>query len=57
MKDQLNHVLSHLAHGLLTELPAEIAAAAIVAGAVGVWRYVKRRRAARSGDGKDIGSA
>ncbi|GHH88463.1 hypothetical protein [Streptomyces capitiformicae] len=56
MKDQLNHVLSVLAHGLLTELPAQLAAAGIVAGAAGIWRRVKRRGAAEKREAKDIGS-
>lgn len=57
MEEQLNHVLSLLAHGLLTELPAQLTAAAIVAGAASVWRYLKRRRAAKDREGKDLGSA
>ncbi|MEU6913039.1 hypothetical protein [Streptomyces olindensis] len=44
MPDQLNHVLSLLAHGLLTELPAQLATAAIVAATAGAHRYARRRR-------------
>lgn len=42
MTHQLNHVLSQLAHGLLTELPAQLATAAIVAATAGACRYMRR---------------
>lgn len=53
MTDQLNHVQSLLAHGLLTELPAQLATAAVMAAATAAWRYTKRRRAAKERDRPD----
>ncbi|SDN10333.1 hypothetical protein SAMN04487981_103576 [Streptomyces sp. cf386] len=50
---QLNHVLSLLAHGLLTELPAQLATAAVMAAATAAWRYTKRRGAAEERDRPD----
>ncbi|MBL1105472.1 hypothetical protein JK361_12880 [Streptomyces sp. 5-8] len=47
MTDQLNHVLSLVAHGLLTELPAQLTTAALMAAAAAAWRYAKRRSASK----------
>ncbi|GHI05769.1 hypothetical protein [Streptomyces cellostaticus] len=45
MPDQLNHVLTVVAHGMLTELPAQLATAAVMAGSAALCRHLRRRRA------------
>ncbi len=45
MSRQLNHLLSELAHGLLTQLPAQLVAAAVAAGLGAALRSRRRRRA------------
>ncbi|MFI1620713.1 hypothetical protein ACH4VT_27655 [Streptomyces lydicus] len=47
MSRQLNHLLSELAHGLLTQLPAQLVAAA-AAGLGAALRSRRRRRRARA---------
>jgi hypothetical protein len=56
MPDQLNHVLSLLAHGLLTELPAQLTTAAVVAATAGAYRYAKRHYA-KDRDRPDAGDS
>lgn len=48
MSRQLNHLLSELAHGLLTQLPAQLVAAAVAAGLGAALRSRRRRRRARA---------
>ncbi|MFF8998730.1 hypothetical protein [Streptomyces achromogenes] len=45
MPDQLKHVLAVIAHGMLTELPAQLVTAAVVAASAALFRRVGRRRA------------
>ncbi|CAL9673502.1 hypothetical protein SUDANB176_07828 (plasmid) [Streptomyces sp. enrichment culture] len=45
MSDQLNHVLTVVAHGMLTELPAQLATAVVVAISAALYKRLRRRRA------------
>ncbi|MET9452140.1 hypothetical protein [Streptomyces cinerochromogenes] len=47
MPDLLRHAAELLAHGLLTELPAQLVTAAVVTGTAGAVRAWRRHRAAR----------
>jgi hypothetical protein len=44
MPDQLKHLLTVIAHGMLTELPAQLGTAAVMAASAALCRHVKRRR-------------
>ncbi|UFR06656.1 hypothetical protein KBP30_38215 [Streptomyces sp. Go40/10] len=47
MPDLLRHAAELLAHGLLTELPAQLVTAAVVTGTAGAVRAWRKRRAGR----------
>jgi hypothetical protein len=49
MSDLLRHAAELLAHGLLTELPAQLVTAAAVTGTAAGVRAWRRRRAPRPG--------
>ncbi|MFD8889889.1 hypothetical protein ACFVZ8_33955 [Streptomyces sp. NPDC059558] len=53
MSTSLQHSIDLLAHGLLTELPAQLATAALVAAAAAAFRARQRRRGARGSDERD----
>ncbi|MEU8027725.1 hypothetical protein AB0C13_03670 [Streptomyces sp. NPDC049099] len=56
MPGQLNHVLSVIAHGILTELPAQLATAGVMAASAALCRRLRRRRA-KADASRDAGDA
>ncbi|MFE1876408.1 hypothetical protein ACFW9N_37040 [Streptomyces sp. NPDC059496] len=52
MIDRLNYSIDLIAHGLLTELPAQLVTAAVVAAGTAAVRAWRRRGPHKADDGK-----
>ncbi|MEU2834967.1 hypothetical protein ABZ667_41135 [Streptomyces lavendulae] len=52
MLDSINHSIALMAHGLLTELPAQLVTAAVMAAGATALRAFRRRRPRKAEDGE-----